>query len=117
MVTFGGVAGEVIKDDTIAISQGAQLKVRTPAYPGGGAVDVTITNPDSGTYTLTGGYTFVTSRPLISTVIPSKFSRHHASLGMIYGSQFVPPVKENGKKAGPMLLGDAFGTHLLHCVT
>ena len=111
VVTFGGVAGEVIKDDTIAISQGAQLKVRTPAYPGGGAVDVTITNPDSGTYTLTGGYTFVTSRPLISTVIPSKFSRHHASLGMIYGSQFVPPVKENGKKAGTdVLLGDAFGT-------
>lgn len=93
-VTFGGYQAAIIKDDTITRTQGRQLRVITPAYPGGGKVDVTITNPDSGTYTRTGAFTFIASSPKIDQVIPSKFSRHQSSWGLIVGSQFVKPRTE-----------------------
>ncbi len=93
-VTFGGYPGVVIKDDTITRSQYRQIRVKTPVYPGGGKVDVTITNPDTGTYTRAGAFTFVASQPSITKVIPAKFSRHHSSWGLIIGSQFVAPRTE-----------------------
>jgi len=93
-VTFGGYQATIIKDDTITRTQGRQLRVITPSYPGGGKVDVTITNPDSGTYTRVGAFTFVASSPKITQVIPDKFSRHQSSWGLIIGSQFVKPRTE-----------------------
>ena len=110
-VTFGGLRATVVKDDTLAKSQGTQLKVITPLYFGGGAVNVTITNPDTGTYTLKKGFTFEVSKPAITSVNPSKFPKSRASLAMITGSGFVVPSEENGVSfAGTdVLLSDATG--------
>ncbi|NLU49044.1 MAG: hypothetical protein GXX09_01345 [Syntrophomonadaceae bacterium] len=96
VVTFGGYEAMVIKDDTITRSQGKQLRVKTPAYPGGGAVEVTITNPDpyNGSFTLGKGYTYEASRPTITAVTPNRFARSHASFGTITGAQFVLPRTE-----------------------
>lgn len=93
-VTFGGYSAVVIKDDTITRTQRRQIRVTTPAYPGGGKVDVTITNPDTGTYTKSGAFTFEVSNPSITKVVPDKFSRYHSSWGLIIGSQFVAPRTE-----------------------
>jgi len=93
-VTFGGYQATIIKDDTITRTQGRQLRVITPAYPGGGKVDVTITNPDTGTYTKIGAFTYIASAPKIDRVIPDKFSRHQSSWGLIVGSQFIKPRTE-----------------------
>lgn len=93
-VTFGGYQAVIIKDDTITRTQGRQIRVNTPTYPGGGKVDVTITNPDTGTYTKTGAFTFVASQPVITRVVPDKYSRHHSSWGLIVGDQFVKPRSE-----------------------
>ena len=93
-VTFGGYQATIIKDDTITRTQGRQLRVITPAYPGGGKVDVTITNPDSGNYTKVGAFTYIASAPRIDRVIPDKFSRHQSSWGLIAGSQFIKPRTE-----------------------
>ncbi|MGE5544465.1 MAG: IPT/TIG domain-containing protein, partial [Bacillota bacterium] len=93
-VTFGGYQAVIIKDDTITRTQGRQIRVTTPTYPGGGKVDVTITNPDTGTYTKTGAFTFVASQPVITSVVPGKYSRHHSSWGLIIGDQFVKPRSE-----------------------
>ena len=94
MVTFGGYQAVIIKDDTITRSQNKQIRVRTPAYPGGGKVDVTITNPDAGTYTMSGGFSYIATRPSIAKVVPAKFSRHHSSWGLVIGTQFVKPRME-----------------------
>jgi len=93
-VTFGGYQAVIIKDDTITRTQGRQIRVTTPTYPGGGKVDVTITNPDTGTYTKMGAFTFVASQPVITRVVPDKYSRHHSSWGLIIGDQFVKPRSE-----------------------
>lgn len=93
-VTFGGYQATIIKDDTITRTQGRQLRVITSAYPGGGKVDVTITNPDTGTCTRMGAFTYVMTQPSITTVVPDKYSRHHSSWGLIVGDQFVQPRSE-----------------------
>jgi hypothetical protein len=93
-VTFGGHQAFVIKDDTITRSQGRQVRVITPAYPGGGKVNVTLTNPDTGTYTMSGAFTYVASQPKITKVVPDKFSRHHSSWGLVIGTQFVKERSE-----------------------
>ncbi len=111
VVTFGGLEAAVVKDDTLAKSQGTQLKVITPLFPGGGAADVTITNPDTGTYTMKKGFTFEVSKPAITSVNPSKFPKNRASLAMITGSGFVVPSETGGTSfAGTdVLLSDASG--------
>lgn len=111
VVTFGGIEATVVKDDTLSKSQGTQLKVITPLYSGGGAVDVTITNPDTGTYTLKKGFTFEVSKPTISSVNPSKFPKSRPSLATITGSGFVVPSEAEGVKwaGSDVLLSDATG--------
>ncbi|NLV17376.1 MAG: hypothetical protein GXY50_09260 [Syntrophomonadaceae bacterium] len=90
-VTFGGHVAAIVMDDTILRSQGTQIKVVTPVYTGGGRVDVTISNPDTGTSTLAGAYTYAISKPVITSVMPTKFSRHQDSPGLIKGSGFLRP--------------------------
>jgi hypothetical protein len=58
-VTFGGVAGTGVN-----VLSSTKIQVTTPAHAAG-AVDVKVTNPDSQSLTLPGGYTYVTS-PIIT---------------------------------------------------
>jgi hypothetical protein len=60
-VTFGGVAGTGVN-----VLSSTKIQVTTPAHAAG-AVDVKVTNPDSQSLTLAGGYTYVTS-PIIDSL-------------------------------------------------
>jgi hypothetical protein len=60
-VTFGGVAGTGVN-----VLSSTKIQVTTPAHAAG-AVDVKVTNPDSQSLTLPGGYTYVTS-PIIDSL-------------------------------------------------
>jgi hypothetical protein len=60
-VTFGAVAGTGVN-----VLSSTKIQVTTPAHAEG-AVDVKVTNPDSQSVTLPGGYTYVTS-PIIDSL-------------------------------------------------
>lgn len=47
------------------------IQAVTPACPAGSTGDVRVTNPDGGTATLPGGFTFGTSAPTLSSITPA----------------------------------------------
>lgn len=91
VVTFGGFEAAVVKDNTLTQSQGKSLKVYTPAHSGGGAVDVTIVNPDYAAYTKTKAYTYVVSKPTITSITPDNIAnKKMATYKTIKGTGFLP---------------------------
>lgn len=66
-VYFGGEeAKEVIYiDDT-------ELYVKTPFHSDEGGVDITVINPDAGTYVKLNGFTYRMTKPIIDEVIPDR---------------------------------------------
>lgn len=62
-----------------------------PGKPG--AVDVTVINPDAGSYTLSRGFTYQTSVPRIDAVVPERGPREGGIKVIIKGADFVGPVQ------------------------
>jgi hypothetical protein len=85
-VSFGGAAGAVTATSATAIT------VTTPARAAG-AADVTVVNPDGGSATLPGAFTFEAptsgSPPTISSLSPESGSTAGGTLCVISGSGFV----------------------------
>ena len=67
-VTFGAVAGTGVN-----VLSSTKIQVTTPAHAVG-AVDVRVTNPDSQSATLAGGYTYVTSPVIAALSVDSGLS-------------------------------------------
>ncbi len=65
-VTFGGDAAT-----SVVVGSATSITCDTPAHAAG-LVDVTVTNTDGGTYTLTNGYEYMTPAPIITSITPSE---------------------------------------------
>lgn len=59
-----------------------------PGRPG--AVDVTVVNPDAGSFTLAKGFTYQSSAPKIEAVVPDRGPRDGGIQVIIKGADFVP---------------------------
>ena len=82
-VSFGGVPGT----DVLFLDSGF-IAVTVPAHAAG-HVDVTVTNPDNRSDTLTDGYTYVDAGPAIIELTPISGPVDGTTRMMIVGSNFV----------------------------
>jgi hypothetical protein len=82
-VTFGGTA----VTDMIFVSS-TQIDVTTPAHAAG-AVDVTVTNPDTQSGTLSNGYTYIAPPPTVTNVAPNSGPTGGGTVVTITGTNFV----------------------------
>jgi len=90
-VTFGGVSAQIV-------SVGATTINATPGYHLPGPVDVIVTNPDLQAATLSGGYTYVSYAPVVTSVSPSSGPSTGGSTVTINGDYF------NYKEGTPQVL-------------
>ena len=103
-VTFGGTASS-----SVTLVDSNTLSVTTPAGSAG-AVDVVVTNPDSQSATLTGGFTYVNPAPTVSSVSPSSGLVVGGTDVTISGSNFYSDVDSDTKL---LLHGDGSGTNII----
>ncbi len=66
-----------------------RLVVTLPKYLGSGAVDVVIVNPDTGTVSKKGGFTYSISAPKITSVVPAKGPKTGGTELTINGDGFI----------------------------
>ncbi len=81
-VTFGGVAAT-----NVVVPSSTSITATTPAHAAG-AVDVVVTNPDTKSGTLAGGFTYNTPSPTISSVTPGSGPTSGYTLITITGTSF-----------------------------
>ncbi|MCI0342026.1 MAG: IPT/TIG domain-containing protein [Planctomycetales bacterium] len=81
-VTFGGTAAT-----SVTVLSAGTLTCVTPATGTPGAVSVTITNPDTQSATLTGGYTYV-APPALSSISPTSGSSLGGTAVTLSGTSF-----------------------------
>jgi hypothetical protein len=76
---------------TVTFVSKTQLKATTPASTGDadGAVNVTVTNPDTQAATLTNGFTYQLAAPTITTISPTVSSTNGGTVITITGTNFV----------------------------
>lgn len=86
-VYFGGTeASEVTRVDYKTVT------AVTPAHPAG-TVDVTVVNPDAGSYSLRRGFTYQGTAPIIDAVAPERGPREGGIKVVIRGADFLAPVQ------------------------
>lgn len=86
-VFFGGVeAASVMRVDYQTITA-----VTSPSAAG--TVDVTVVNPDAGSYTLRQAFTYQSSVPRIDAVVPERGPREGGIRVVIRGADFIAPVQ------------------------
>ncbi|MBA1336039.1 MAG: hypothetical protein HPY66_1860 [Firmicutes bacterium] len=83
-VYFGGVKAVSVRWDNYN-----RLTVITPVYPNAGKVDVTVANPDAGTYTAKNAFEYKRSSPKITSVTPNKGNKTGNEEITIKGSGFM----------------------------
>lgn len=66
-----------------------RLIVILPKYNGSGAVDVVVVNPDTGTAVKKGGFTYSSSAPKITSVVPAVGPKSGGTQVTIKGSDFI----------------------------
>jgi len=89
-VTIGGAAATV---NNVVNPGGALSQIEIVTPPGTvGAANVTVTNPDSGTDTLVGGFTYVVATPVISSIVPNSGGASGGTSAAINGSFFAADV-------------------------
>jgi len=81
------IIGGVIASNVTVVSS-AQINAVTPPHPAGSA-DVTVTNPDGGTATLTAGYTYGLP-PSVTSILPTTGASIGGTVVIITGAQFQP---------------------------
>jgi len=82
-VTIGGApATNVVFIDATSIT------ATTPAHPAG-AINVTVTNPDAQSATLTGGFTYVSTAPTIASIVPTSGTTLGGTNVTISGTKFM----------------------------
>jgi phage-related protein len=93
-VTFGGTAAT-----GVSVDSATQITCTTPAHANG-AVDVVVTNTDTGTDTLTNGFTYFSS-PTITDITPSQGPHSATTNVTITGTEFAasPAVTFGGTTA------------------
>ncbi len=82
-VTIGGSPAT-----NVVVTSGTSINATTPAYAPG-AVALTITNPDTQTGTLPGGFTYVSTAPTVSSVTPASGTTLGGTVVTIAGTKFV----------------------------
>ncbi len=86
-VYFGGTeAGDVVRVDYETVT------AFTPPHAAG-TVDVTVVNPDAGSYTLRRAFTYQGSVPRIDAVAPERGPREGGIKVVIRGADFIAPVQ------------------------
>lgn len=94
VVTIGGLPATVLSfvDDPI---QGQAITIMTPPSTTAGPKDVTVTNPDpdNGTVTRPGGYTYTQGRITVTSIIPPKVSINGDTVVTITGTGFMRPTQ------------------------
>lgn len=97
-------AGATVKfgNKTVSLAgvvSSTRVKVNAPAGDAVGPVDVTYTNPDGQTFTLTNGYTYTAPVPTITGLSPNHGDLAGGTIVYIDGTNFDPnmTVKMNGK--------------------
>ncbi|CEP68860.1 Immunoglobulin E-set [Moorella glycerini] len=86
-IFFGGVeAANAVRVDYQTIT------ATTPPGPAG-TVDVTVVNPDAGSYTLSRAFTYQRSVPRIDAVVPERGPREGGIKVVIRGADFIAPVQ------------------------
>ncbi|MBD3920830.1 IPT/TIG domain-containing protein [Paenibacillus sp. PR3] len=81
-VTLGGT------NASTAYVNATQLRITVPAATAPGLVDLTVTNKDGGTATLTGGFEYTPVLPQITGVSPGNASRAGGALIYVNGTNF-----------------------------
>ena len=83
-VTFGGIAAT-----GVSVTNGTTIAATTPAHTAG-PVDVTVTNPDSTSGTLNGGFTYINpTGPTVTSVAPNSGPTGGGTTVTISGANFV----------------------------
>ncbi len=110
-VSFGGTAAT-----SVTVLSAASITCVTPAAGTPGAVNVTVTNPDTQSATLTNGYTYVAPPPSITTVSPSSGPTAGGTWITITGSdfQFGATVTIGGSAATSVTV---FAPTTIYCTT
>jgi hypothetical protein len=83
-VYFGGVEAP-----TVEWGHHNMLRVETPPYPDEGRVDVTVVNPDAGSYIARNLFEYRRSKPVVTGVVPGKGTRLGGQEITIKGSEFI----------------------------
>jgi uncharacterized protein YegL len=87
IVTFGSTVA------TSNFLSSTKLSAIVPAAAAPGKVDVTVTNKDGGTFTLTGGYEYTVVTPTITSVSPGNANKAGGDLIYVSGTNFVNGTK------------------------
>ena len=82
-VTIGGVSAT-----GISVVNATTITATTPAHAAG-AVNVTVTNPDTQSATLTNGFTYLAPAPVVTTVAPTSGSTGGGTAITISGTNFL----------------------------
>ena len=82
-VTFDGISATMV-----SFVSSMRLTARTPAHPAFGPVDVTVTNPDTQSSTLGGGYTYRLPTPTLTGVTPSTGTASGSRVITLSGTNF-----------------------------
>jgi len=91
VVTFGGATASLVPGSTITSTL---IRVAVPARPAGaGVVDVTVTNPGGGTFTLPSSYTYLGPAPVVLTLNVRGGPTAGGTQVVAVGSGFVAPAR------------------------
>jgi large repetitive protein len=82
-VTFDGIPATMV-----SFVSSMRLTARTPAHPVFGPVDVAVTNPDTQSSTLAGGYTYRLPTPTLTGVTPNTGTASGSRVVMLSGTNF-----------------------------
>lgn len=82
-VYFGGVEAPTVK-----YTSGIRISATVPAYASTGKVDVTVVNPDKGTFTLAEGYTYTLTKPTIASLTPATGTIDGGTIVYINGTNY-----------------------------
>ncbi len=110
-VTIGGNAAS-----HVTFISSTQLICTTPAHAGGGAVDVTVTNPGAPAAVLPNGMTYIQAfAPTVDRVTPDFGTNNGGTTVSVVGTRFVPG---SSVVFGGVVLSTTYeGTKRLMCVT
>jgi hypothetical protein len=82
-VTVGGTTAT-----NVTVTNSTSMTATTPAHAAG-PVNVTVTNPDAQSGTITNGFTYVSTAPIVGSVTPASGSTLGGTIVTITGSNFV----------------------------
>ncbi|MGF7058909.1 IPT/TIG domain-containing protein [Brassicibacter mesophilus] len=79
----------------VIFSSHGRIIAITPEFQEGGAVDVTVVNPDAGAYVAKGAFTYEKSNPQITSITPPAVPKQGGTEIVIRGSGFIKNLEKD----------------------